>query len=660
MRDLRIEGNAHVSTRQIEKRILTTKTGWWPFATKQYFDPVTWESDLQRIVRIYVARSYYQAHIASQSVTPKPNGVALAVHVDEGEPTRIGAVEILGLEGLPPADRDDALKRLPLEVGKPFEESDWTAAKAGIVARLRGRGYFKAATDGQARVDVGTRQAAVTIIVRPGLKYWFGDIQITEAPGSVIPAAYIWDQVRLAIPNGSVFSDDALEEAQRRVFGMGIFALARVTTGTPDDATARIPVAVTTREAPFRTLRLGGGVTIDQIHNEARLIGEWTHRNFHGGMRKLTVHAEAGWAFIPSLYAVATNDVAQAPRNGPVADLSVSFEQPRLFGAPSLRSQSAIDLSRTIQESYDNLSGRFSTGVVWQPRARLSIFPSYNLEGDFLNGAPVNSAATAPLTLGCHTTSGQCLVWLSYLEEVITWDRRKHPLEPRNGTYASLSIQEGGGPLGGDFNFVRVLPDLRGYVSFLEEDALTFAARLRVGELWPFSNNPEDSAVTTRFYAGGANSMRGFSERRLSPLLGTVVPNTTIPETVPIGGNGMIDGSVEARYSLTESIRLAGFVDFGQVTTGLVGFGDVPGLQWAVGVGFRYLTSIGPIRIDIARRLPFGTLPPLYTVDPNTGNITPPQPYAVDESCFGLFGSHPNTVVTDGSCVFQFSIGEAF
>ena len=60
---------------------------------------------------------------------------------------------------------------------------------------------------------------------------------------------------------------------------------------------------------------------------------------------------------------------------------------------------------------------------------------------------------------------------------------------------------------------------------------------------------------------------------------------------------------------------MAGFVDFGEVTRGPFSPGDIPGMLWAVGVGLRYLTPIGPIRVDIARRLPFGTLPVLYTVD---------------------------------------------
>ena len=156
-----------------------------------------------------------------------------------------------------------------------------------------------------------------------------------------------------------------------------------------------------------------------------------------------------------------------------------------MSGRPSLHELTSVSLERTIQQTYENLGSRLGTGVIWQPRARLSIYPAYHLEFDHLNGSPINSAATSPLTLGCETTSGTCNVWLSYLEEVVTWDRRDIALEPHRGFYASLSLQEGGGPLQGDFDYLRVLPELRGYLSFLEGGALTLSARLRVGELGP-------------------------------------------------------------------------------------------------------------------------------------------------------------------------------
>jgi translocation and assembly module TamA len=662
VRDLEIKGNRAISDRQIEKKILTSDTGWWPFARKKYFDPMAWQADLKRIERLYVSRGFYQAEVLKDRVDPQPeNRVALEVEISEGQPTKIGSLDIHGLDGVGAAERAAALDELPLKVGDVFEEGDWEAAKSAIASRLRARGYAKVEVEGQAMVDVKTHQAALTLLVRPGRRYFFGGIDIRTQPGAQIQPLWIWEQARLAIPEGEPYSDDALEEAQRRIFGMGVFSTVRVQAGSADDATSRIPIVVDAREAPFRTLRAGVGLRIDQIRNEARLIGDWTHRNFKGGMRKLNLHAEAGWAFIPNTYAVVTNQITSGPRNGPIARTRIEFEQPRLFGRPSLRERSRLELDRTLEQAYNALSARLVNGVNWQPRSSLSIFPSHNLEASYLNGPPISSAATAPLTLGCDTTSASCFVWLSYVEELVTWDRRDKALDPRRGWYTSLSLQQGGGPLGGRFDYFRALPDVRAYVSFGDDDELTLSGRLRVGELWTVSGNPDDSAVVTRFYGGGGMSMRGFNDRRLSPLLLAPAPGADpgVVLSLPIGGNGMIDGSFEARYSLTESLRVAAFADMGQVTRGRLSPADAARALWAVGIGIRYVTPIGPIRVDLARRLPIGRLPPLYTLDMMTGAIVD-VPYAADDSCFGLFGSGVMTPVRESMCALHISIGEAF
>src|SRR5215211_3041488 len=61
--DLQIRGTRAMSESAVKKKILTSETGWWPFATKHYFDPVEWQSDLARIERYYHARGYYQARV---------------------------------------------------------------------------------------------------------------------------------------------------------------------------------------------------------------------------------------------------------------------------------------------------------------------------------------------------------------------------------------------------------------------------------------------------------------------------------------------------------------------------------------------------------------------------------------------------------------------
>ena len=96
VKDLKFTGNHRISSRQIEKKILTTDTGWWPFAPKHRFDPFAWQADLKRIERLYVARGFYQAEVVKDEVKPLPkNRVALQVQISEGRPTVIGAIEIV-------------------------------------------------------------------------------------------------------------------------------------------------------------------------------------------------------------------------------------------------------------------------------------------------------------------------------------------------------------------------------------------------------------------------------------------------------------------------------------------------------------------------------------------------------------------------------------
>ncbi len=662
VRDLRIAGNHALSSSDIKKQIATSSTGWWPMATKRYFDDAIWDADLRRIVRFYESHGYYQVRIARSNVTPRPrDGVALEVEVDEGQPTRVRAVDVTGLEGLPEVDRRAALEKPAVTAGQPFTERGWSSLKGGLHDRLHNRGYAEVAVDGQALVDTATREASLDVAVRPGLRYRFGDIQIDTGGGKAISPDWIREAVRLAIAPDQVFSGDALVEAQRRLIGMGVLGAVRVEPGTPDASTMRVPVKVTTSEAPLHTLSFGGGLRIDQIRNEGRFIAEWSNRNFLGGMRRLTLHGEAGWAFLPSLYDFVRS--SSQTRNGPIARARGEFEQPRLFGHASLRELTQLELEHTLEQTYDATAARLGNGIVWKPLSSLEIHPSYHVEVDRLTGPPGAGVLVAPLTLGCTTMTQSCVVWLSYLEEIVTWDRRDNPLEPRRGYYASLSLQQGGGPLGGNFNYVRVLPELRGYLTFGEEGGLTLASRVRFGELLPSSGNPDDSAVVTRFYSGGAFSMRGFNEQRLSPLLLTSLPPTLAnpnptPFTLPIGGDGLFEGSVEARYALTSHLDLALFMDVGQVTRGAFEADTFAHMMFAVGVGLRYRTAIGPIRVDFARRLPFGTPPQLFVVDA-TGRILE-QPYPIDDSCFGVGGSHVATVVPDNLCVLHISIGEAF
>jgi translocation and assembly module TamA len=670
---LKIEGNRRLSDKAIKQRILTGETSWIPFSGKKYFDPVVWEADQRRVQRLYESTGDYHAKVVRAEVVQRAkNQVDLVLHVSEDQPVLIERVHIAGLDALPAEERERALEDLALEPGQPFTEAAWTRAKIQIRSQLSAQGYADVDVDGQANVDVGKYQASLELRVNPGPRYHFGEITVRAPPGGRIDPALVREQVDLAL-GGELYSDELIDEAQRRVFAMGVFSTARVRTGEPDRTRNLVPVIAEVREGPFRTLRLGGGAGIDQVRNEGRLLGEWTHRDFLGGMRRLTAQLVVGWAFIPNTYAVLRNQLEEGPRHGPIYRAKLDFEQPRLFARPSLKLKSVLESERTLEQSYDALGGRFMNGVIWQPYSTVTIFPSYQVQGYQLNGPRTATAQAAPLALGCRTDP--CFIVVSYLEQVVTWDKRDSPLEPKRGHYLTLSLQEGGGPLQGDFNYFRIVPEARGYVTMGEDRWLTLAARLQVGTLLPTSGNPDDSAVVTRFVAGGAMSMRGYSLRRLSPMLLAPAPTTSGAATgplltLPIGGNGSIEGNLEGRTNVSDNIAVALFTDFGTVTRDSLGAEAMRSLQWAAGFGLRFITPVGPIRLDLAYRLPFGRPPPLFDpmgreityrrVGDGTMELGRESGANVNKSCFGIGGSSATTWVKDGLCVFHISIGEAF
>jgi translocation and assembly module TamA len=696
--DLDIEGTDQVSASDIKEKIVTSKTPWWepfnPFVPPNYFDANAWQADLRRIERYYQSQGFYQAEVLSENVRPVgDDAVALEVRVREGEPTQVMALNVTGLDEVSPEHRARALAELPLVQGQVFREEDWDGTKELVRQRLRELGYAEAEVGGEVRVDVATRGATVDLVVTPGVRYRFGNIFIVTDPKPQVRPQRIIEQAQGAVRKGEWYSETALSEAQARVFRMGVFGAVKVNRAAPDRENRTVPVVVDVREAPFRSIRLGGGLGVDAARQEIRVLGEWTNRNFFGGLRRLTVGGRVGYAFIPTLTAafdeIDTNGDGEGDEpnlttpHGFVGELSVQFEQPR-FLARDLRLQTTVTAERGLEQAYNFIGGRARGGVIWQPHPDFSFFPSYNLELYRLQGQRgLQDQTTVPtLVLGCR--EDPCNISVSYLEQSAEWDRRDDPIAPREGYYTALSLQEGGGPLQGDFTFLRVLPDVRGYYSF-GNDRLTFAARLRLGTLLtPVVTNEtgerirQESAIVNRFFAGGGASMRGFNSRRLSPMNirnpGAEEPSARV---VPIGGNSLIETTLEMRFKLIGNLSLAAFHDTGLVGAGPLTFGprqdDVrreSGRVFgdyhyhAVGLGVRYLTIVGPLRLDLARRLNIGR--PLPIFDSSTGQATTVGGWG---DCFGLGVQRDRDTppqekeyagAPEGLCTFFLSIGEAF
>lgn len=703
--ELTITGMDKLKESDVTDRIVTSATPWWsrwfPFlGGTEWFDVNTWQADLRRIARVYESRGYYQARVLEDLVTETGKGsVTLKVKVSEGLPATLRTMDVRGLDGVPDL-APSLLSKLPLKLGEVFLEDTWAKAKGGLTEQLHEAGFAEAKVEGEAVVDLDGAKVDASLDVETGLRFRFGSIY-APVTGQVVPSKLIIDVAEAELPKGAWYSDSALANAQARVFQMGVFGAVKVNRGIPDRERQELPIIIDAREAPLRSVRWGGGAGGDLIRNEARVFGEYTDRNlgfarlFSKGalLDKLTLKGKAGYAVLPNVFEFTRRAIEQDGeiRHGLIFDASVQYEVPRVFDTRTVSLVSSLGFNRTLDQAFDYFAGEGKLGFLWRPRVDLTVYPSVNFNTYVLR-SPIQQMANTSLTpsaaLGCPVMDSMqffpkaadlCL--LGYLDVTTEWDRRDNKLEPKSGFFLSASVQGGLSRTTQFTPFIKLVPEARGYVSFGKERTVTLAGKLRAGSLVGFGGG--ETPIVTRFFSGGSN-MRGFNQRRLSPMAVVKTGDGELPSneldsrgqpvcqkdgagncltgalgaTVPIGGNGLLEASVELRIDLTDSLVLAFFVDGGLVTAEPLGPATdfLRDFYTAVGLGLRYRTPLGPIRGDLAFRLPF-IGGPLLQNDP-----TKPA-YLSQSGCFfnlGHTGSSTYAGAPDSVCAVHLSIGEAF
>jgi translocation and assembly module TamA len=170
----------------------------------------------------------------------------------------------------------------------------------------------------------------------------------------------------------------------------------------------------------------------------------------------------------------------------------------------------------------------------------------------------------------------------------VTWDRRDSKTDATKNFYIDLNAKPFFG-FGTTENGVRIALDARAYKGLGEDNKVVLAARVQGGAI--LGASALGTPRTDLFYSGGGGTVRGQPYQSLGV---SVLDGGT---SVEIGGTTFVAASLEARVKVTESIGIVGFVDAGSV-----GLGGFSGNAWqaGAGLGLRYATGVGPIRLDLA------------------------------------------------------------
>ena len=511
-------------------------------------------ADYRRLLTALYAAGYYSGVIdifvngrEAAQIAPldAPSAIdTVVLQVRPGPLFRFGTAEVAPLA--PQTDLPDGFA-----TGEPAEADTIRAAASAARERWREVGFAKVevadqqitAIHAQNRLDAAVRLA-------PGPRLTFGPLTVVGNEDVRTSAI-----LRIAgLPTGEIYDPQELTDAANRLRQTGAFDSVAFTEADVPGPNDTLPITATIDESLPR--RIGFGLELSSVEG-LRVSSYWMHRNAFGGAENFRVDGEVSGI--------------GGSTGGTDYSLSTALRIPAVYGPLT---DATLTAALTREDEPDYLIDKFATEAV------LSRIITENLEIE---------GGIGLLTAREETVLGDRRYTLLTAPFKATYDLRDEPTNAKNGYYIEASATPflASGDTSSGF---RGFLDARGYLSFGTDDRFTIAARGQLGTVV----GPElvEAPADFLFYSGGSGSVRGQPYKSLG------IPVTRGGETALLGGRSFAGVQTEARVGFTDALSGVLFYDYAYVgaDSAPLTAGDD---QSGVGIGVRYNTGIGPIRLDI-------------------------------------------------------------
>ncbi|GAA0460091.1 autotransporter assembly complex family protein [Sphingomonas molluscorum] len=499
------------------------------------------KEDEQLAVRILHAEGYYDGTAVSTVEQQEGGTVQVTINVTPGPQYKLASIKVDAAPTTPPNLVD---KELPLKVGEPIIAERVQAAEANVSLKLPQQGYpFVKVGERDILLDEQTVTGDYTLPVDTGPRSSFGGY--TTDGKLAFDAEHVGVLARFE--PGELYDTRKVDDLRDALVGTGLFSSVSVepkrTGQLAPDGTEYVDLAVHQTAGPARTLAAEAGYGTGQ---GVRVEGSWTHRNL-----------------FPPEGALIIAGVAGTQEQG----LSATFRRQNAGKRDRTVSLTAA-ANHSNYEAYEAFTGTLAGKIsydstpIWQKRFTYS----YGFETNKRDRGTYFVAAL-PLFGGFDTSDNL--------------------LNPTKGFRLKLNASPE----------TSVRGDVRPYGRFMVEgtayypvtSSIVLAGRARAGSI--FGIDRDDLAPSRRYYAGGGGSVRGFGYQELGPRA---------PDGDPIGGRSLNEFAIEARYRFG-NFGIVPFLDAGQVYEGTMP--DASDLRFGAGIGGRFYTNFGPLRVDVATPL---------------------------------------------------------
>ncbi len=497
----------------------------------------------EKVQRALEPFGYYDAQVSTVMEKMEKDEALIRVKVIPGEPIRVTAVNVR-VTG--PGEKNPDLKQLvasfPLKVGDVLNQVKYQKAKEEMRVKALNFGYLGAEYVSHViRMNRAERKAEIELLLETGPKYMFGEV--------------IWEGSQLYTPSflerfldfktGEPYSESKIYQTQLNLINSDRFASVNIRADKDEAQDYRVPVRIQIAPSAPKRLRPGIGYSTDF---GPRVSLRYQDLNTFGRGHEFT------------------------------ADLSIAERRQAISSYYSLPGRGHIDnrtnlkvgFQRELLKPYDN--------ILW------------TLEGEQARSLGYGTVGSAYIQFRQEnfSESGQEGSSTLIMPGLRFSQRRTDDLvRPHKGFRYNLETRGSGRTLGAETNFLQFLGS--GDLLIPLTARLSLIPGVQLGVTW--QKDPlTDLPPSLRFYAGGDRSVRGYTYQSLGPkdASGNV-----------IGGKHLLVGSLELEYAVTKNWSMALFYDAGNA------FNNFEDLTWpqGAGLGVRYYTPVGPIRVDLARQI---------------------------------------------------------
>lgn len=513
------------------------------------------ETDRELVEQLLRIEGYYDAVVrtrfAAQAETTDPNDVTAIISAISGPQYKVAAMAFPGLDSVETGDVQSFRDAFGVNIGDVINSDDIVLGRTQLNTSMAESGYAFARTDNpELIIDHAERNGGLTQPIAPGGRYNFGSIQL--ASDKLFDASHVQQIARFE--EGDLFKASDVDDLRRALIATGLISTVTLDPVKSDDP-EKVDLAINLTPAPLRTIagELGYG-TGEGLRTEV----SWEHRNFFPPEGLIRLSAVAGTQEQSGGITFRRNNFRRRDNvlNGRVALSNIDR---------------AAFTARTFSVSA-NIERQ--SNLIYQKRW------SWSAGVELL-------ASQERDVVGAAARSNFQTFFIGALPATVLYDASDNLLDPKKGFRLGARISPEASLQNGAFFYSVGQIDASAYLP--ASDNITLAGRVRFGSIVGAGNNR--IAPSRRLYSGGGGSVRGYGYQRIGPR---------DANGDPVGGRSLVEFSLEARVKtgfFGGNLGIVPFLDAGNIYTSPLP--QFSGLRYGAGLGVRYYSDFGPIRLDV-------------------------------------------------------------